>query len=72
MNITGQHPQLTRRNTPLLGNFLAAIGMTGLLTPRTGIVIEKPGTPALLSMGIVGALGMAIVAVALLKKKKVI
>ena len=51
---------------------MAALGLTGLLNPRQGQITIVPGMPAPLSMAIVGTLGVAVLAIVLLRKKKLI
>lgn len=68
MNVVRHKP------APLMGNFVAAIAAAAgeLFSAKGGNVIEVPGKPAAISMGIVGVLAAAVVAVAVMKKKSII
>lgn len=59
---------------PEMGNFFATLAIAGkeLFTPKSGRIIETPGTPAALNMTIVGVLAAAVVGVVILKKRRVI
>lgn len=60
-----------RNQPPVMGNFLTNF-IGGLLTPRTGQIIEVPGAPAALSMNVVGVLLGAVALAAVLRKQRVI
>ncbi len=67
--------QRTNANRPaLMGNWWAALAEAGrdFFSAKGGQVIEVPGAPAPLNMGVVTALGVAVLAVALMKKKGVL
>lgn len=53
----------------LLGNPLAFLATMPIFQPSKGEIIKVGGSPAALSMGVVAALGGAILLVAVLKKK---
>ena len=64
---------------PTLGNIgLIAAGagiidsVKTFLSPKQGRIIEVPGTPAALNMSVVAILGAAVLAVAVMKKKRVL
>lgn len=60
-----------RKRAPVMGNFITDF-IGGILSPRTGQIIEVPGAPAALSMNVVGVLFGAVVLAAVLKQKRVI
>lgn len=63
-----------QRHTPVMGNWWVAIAEAGkdFFSAKGGNVIETPGTPAALNMNIVAILGVAVVAVAVMKKKHIL
>jgi hypothetical protein len=63
-----------QRHTPVMGNWWAAIAEAGkdFFSAKGGKVIEVPGAPAALNMNIVAILGVAVVAVAVMKKKHIL
>ena len=66
MNIRQPHPP------GLMGFSFSPTALTDLFRPQQGRIIEAPGAPAALSMGVVLALGAAILVVANLKKKRLL
>jgi len=68
MNIVRSKP------APVMGNIFAALAASAgeLFNPKGGSIIEVPGKPSALNMTIIGVLAAAVVAVAVMKKGKVI
>ncbi len=66
---------IVRTQRPILmGSFMETLSAaaSNLFAPKGGQIIETPGAPAVLNMTIVGVLAAAVVAVAVMKKKKVL
>jgi len=63
-----------RTQPVMVGNWVAALtdSFKEFATAKGGNVIETPGTPAPLNMSVVAVLGVAVVAVAVMKKKGVL